>query len=56
MEGNIDCGGDDTGRGGRHDGALSNKEAQVGKGEKDVEHGARGQGREVTDGLSSRDR
>ena len=29
---------------------------QMGTGETDVEHGARGQGRTVTDGLSSRDR
>ena len=42
--------------GGRHDGTLSTEEAQMGKGETDVEHSARGQGCQVTDRLSSRDR
>ena len=49
-------GGDDSGGGGRHDGALSTEEAQMGKGETDVEHGVGGQGGQVADRLSPRDR
>ena len=49
QKGNGDCGGDDSGGGRRHDGALSTKEAQMGKGVTDVEHGAGGQGGQVTD-------
>ena len=52
---NGDCSGNDNGGGGRHDGALYTEESQMGKGETDVEHGAGGQGGQVTDGLSSRD-
>ena len=56
SEGNGDCGGNDSGGRGGYDGTFSTAEAHMGKGETDMEHGARGQGRTVTDGLSSRDR
>ena len=56
QEGNGNFSSDESGGGRRHEGALSTEEAQMEKRETDVDHGAVGQGGQVTDGLSPRDR
>ena len=38
-----------------HNGAFPPKEAEMGKGEADMEHGAGGQGGQVSDGRHTRD-
>ena len=55
REGSRDCGGADGGGGRRHDGALPPEEVTMGKGTPDLDHGERGKGDKVSDGLSPGD-